>query len=164
MAEHCDPTAHLVPEMRKQMACVQRVDPVRFAKAVSRYLDWEAMAYWARPALERESELPNAVLRELQNRCPEFLEAEAAPWNWQRFMSWISDSHFNDAKREGWLDALLTRAHDHPRAIRTMEYADHCEETWGPRLPEPYPSFEEWRANADCFVEPPTVLPAGLNS
>lgn len=72
---------------------------------------------------------------------------------WQRFMCWISDHYFSDAKEEGWFDALLLRAGDHPRAIRTMEYADHWEGTWGPRLSEPYPPFEEWRANADAFVE-----------
>jgi hypothetical protein len=79
-------------------------------------------------------------------------------------MRWISEQYFSDAKKEGWFDALLVRAGDHPRAIRTREYADHCEETWGSRLPEPYPSFEEWRGNADAFVESPTVLPAGSNS
>jgi hypothetical protein len=67
-------------------------------------------------------------------------------------------------EREGWFDALLLCVHDHPRAIRTMEYADYCEETWGPRLPEPYPSFKECRRNADSFVESPTIPPAGLNS
>ena len=138
------------------MACVQRVDPTRFAEAISRYIDFEALAYWARPALGRGSELPKAVLEELQNRCPEFLKNEGPPYDWQRLITWISDHHFSDAKKEGWFDSLLSRAGDHPRAIRTIEYADHCEETWGPRLPEPYPSFEEWRANADSFVETPS--------
>jgi hypothetical protein len=86
-----------------------------------------------------------------------------APGVWQRFMLWISDHDFSDVKREGWLDALLLRAQDHPRAIRTMEYADYREETWGSRLPEPYPSFAEWRRNADSYVEPPKVLPSALN-
>lgn len=48
-------------------------------------------------------------------------------------------------KKEGCFEAILVRAGDHPRAIRTMEYADRCEEIWGSRLPERYPSFEEWR-------------------
>jgi hypothetical protein len=51
--KRCDPTAHLVPELRKRMASLRRVDPVRFAEATSRNIDWEALAYWARPALEK---------------------------------------------------------------------------------------------------------------
>lgn len=163
MAERCDPTAHLIPELRKRMAGIRSVDPACFAEAISRYIDWEALAYWVRPALERGSELPQPVLGELRERSPEVLEIELNWRDWQRFMSWISEHYFSDAEKEGWLDALLIRAHDHPRAIRTREYADHCEEMWGLRLPEPYPSFEEWRDSADSFVEPPTALSAGLN-
>jgi hypothetical protein len=163
MAERCDPTAHLVPELRKRMASIRSVDPVRFAEATSRYIDWEALAYWARPALERGSELPKAILDELQERSPEFLDTGPDRRDWRRFMSWISEHCFCDAKKEGWLDSLVLRAADHPRAIRTREYAHHCDEAWGSRLPDPYPSFQEWRGNADSFVEP-TVLPAGLNS
>ena len=100
--------------------------------------------------------MPKAVLAELQNRCPEFLKSGPSPHDWHGLMMWISDHYFTDAKKEGWFDALLVRAGDNPRAIRTIEYGDHCEETWGPRLPDPYPSFEEWRANADSFVEAPT--------
>ena len=164
MAERCDPTAHLVPDLRKRMAGIRNVDPVRFAEATSRYIDWEALAYWARPALERGSELPKAILDELQERSPEFLETGPHRRDWRRFMSWISEHCFCDAKKEGWLDGLVLRAADHPRAIRTREYAHHCDEAWSSRLPDPYPSFQEWRGNADSFVEPPTVLPAGLTS
>ena len=164
MAERCDSTAHLVPELRKRMAGIRRVDAVRFAEAISRYIDLEALAYWARPALQLGPELPKIVLDELQERCPKFLETEPHRRDWQRFMKWISECRFCDAKKEGWLDALLVRAADHPRAIRTVEYADYCEGAGGSRLPEPYPPFEEWRANADSFVESPTVLPAGFSS
>ncbi len=164
MAERCDPTAHLVPELRKRMACTKRVDPLRFAEAVSRYIDWESLGYWARPALEQRSELPKTVLHELQKRCAPFFGTNPVVRDWQHFMLWISDHYFSDARREGWFDALLLRVQDHPRAIRTMEYADYCEEMWGSQLPEPYPSFEEWRRNADAYVEPPKVLPSALNS
>lgn len=76
-------------------------------------------------------------------------------------MKWIPEHYFGDAKKEGWLDALLVCAGNHPRSIRTREYADHCAETWGSRLPEPYPPFGEWRADADSFVEPPAFGPSG---
>lgn len=162
MAERCDPTAHLVPDLRKRMAGIRRVNAVRFAEAVSRYLDWEALACWARPALERPSELPKTLQQELQKRCAPFLETDPVMRDWQSFMLWISHHYFSGAKKEGWFDALQLLVHDHSRAIRTMEYADYCEETWGSRLPEPYPSFVEWRRNADSYVES-RVLSSVLN-
>ena len=61
---------------------------------------------------------------------------------------------FQNAKAEGWFDAILIQVQSHPRAIRTMEYADHCDEMWGAHLPNPYPSFEDWRRDADAYVVP----------
>ena len=40
-------------------------------------------------------------------------------------MLWIGDHFFQDAKTEGWFDAILIQVRNHPRAIRTMEFADH---------------------------------------
>ena len=45
-------------------------------------------------------------------------------------MLWIADHFFQDAQTEGWFDAILIQVRSHPRAIRTMEYADHCDEVW----------------------------------
>jgi hypothetical protein len=69
-------------------------------------------------------------------------------------MFWIRDHAFQEAKTEGWYDAIVTSAGIHPRAIRTMEFADHCEEIWSGHLPVPYPSFESWRGDADRYVKP----------
>ena len=55
-AAHCDETAHLLPEVRKARTSAKLVAPDRLAEAVSRWIDWEAFAYWARPALELNSE------------------------------------------------------------------------------------------------------------
>jgi len=73
--------------------------------------------------------------------------------DWHSLMSWIADHYFQDAKAEGWFDAILVQARSHPRAIRTMEYADHCDELWSSELPTPYPSFEDWRRDADSYVD-----------
>ena len=89
MAEHCNLTAHPVPELRRRMVCIERLGPVRLAEAISRYIDFEALACGTRPALEWGSELPKAVLAELQHRCPEFLKNEPSPYDWQRLMTWI---------------------------------------------------------------------------
>ena len=161
-AAHCDDTAHLLPEARKARTSAKLVAPDRLAEAVSQWIDWEAFAYWARAALESRSGLPTEVAHELGRRCPAFLEANSSVWeqgslgrsqDWRSLMSWIADHYFQDAKTEGWFDAILVRARSHPRAIRTMEYADHCDELWTSELPDPYPSFEDWRRDADLYVD-----------
>jgi hypothetical protein len=172
VAAQCDDTANLLPDVRKARASTKLVAPVRLAEAVSRYIDWEAFAYWVRPAMELSEQLPAEVVRELEQRSPGFLERycktqKSEPSGvhpWPQLMSWIGDHFFAQAKAEGWFDAILIAAQNHPRAIRTMEYADHCDEIWGPQLPEPYPSFEDWRSNADSYVELPHVLPKAFGS
>jgi hypothetical protein len=156
MARQCDDTAHLVPGLQKAGAPVRLVAPERLADAVSRYIDWEAFACWVRAGLERGSPVPQEVARELRQRCPGFPGEHPDARDWQQLLSWIAGEYFEDAKSEGWFDAILLFAHRHPRAIRTMEYADHCDELRGPNLPVPYPSFDDWRREADAYVESET--------
>lgn len=162
MAANCDSTAHLLRYERKLSSSSKRVNPDHLADAVSRYIDWEAFAYWARPALERTSDLPAEVIRELRNRSSGCLEEaisgpdrefKSRSQSWDRLMSWIADHFFEDAQKGGWFDAVLIQVRNHPREIRTMEYAGHCDEIWQSQVPNPYPSFEEWRRNADAYVE-----------
>ena len=68
-------------------------------------------------------------------------------------MLWIGDHFFQDAKTEGWFDAILIQVRNHPRAIRTMEFADHCDELRGSELQSPYRVFEDWRREADSYVD-----------
>ena len=156
----CDESAHLLPEIREERECFKLVDPARLAEAVTRYIDWEALAYWARAALEQAS-LVEAVARELDARCPGFRDFNARertqdgdlPQHWHRLMFWVRDHFFQEAKTEGWYNAIVISAGIHPRAIRTMEFADHCDEIWREHLPMPYPSFETWRRHADQYVD-----------
>jgi hypothetical protein len=69
-------------------------------------------------------------------------------------MHWIGDHFFQDAKQEGWFDAVLIQKRIHPRSIRTMEFSDHCRQLWRHVLPSPYPAFDQWRRDADAYVEP----------
>ncbi len=159
-AQRCDETAFLLPAIRKQRECFKLVEPGRLAEAVARYIDWEAFGYWARPALEHKP-LVAEVARELDAKCPGFVESDAERAgtvahpsdNWNRLMRWINEHKFQDAKAEGWFDAILISARMHPRAIRTMECANHCDEVWEGELPVPYPSFENWRRDADRYVD-----------
>jgi hypothetical protein len=162
MAAQCDETAHLTAKERKARESAKLVAPDRLTEAATRYMDCEALAHWARHALERESEPPAEVVRELERRCPGYLEAElearfkeSRSGGWQHMMLWIADHFFQDAKTEGWFEAVLIQVRNHPRAIRTVEYADRCSEIWGAKLPCPYPAFEDWRRDADSFVEFP---------
>jgi hypothetical protein len=161
-AAQCDESAHLLPEIRKQRECFKLVDAARLAEAVSHYIDWEAFAYWARPALEQKHFLVDEVGRELDARCPGFTEFRAReragydaelPHEWERLMLWIRDHFFQKAMAEGWYDAIVISAGIHPRAIRTREYADHCDACWNDEVPIPYPSFETWRRDADRYAD-----------
>jgi hypothetical protein len=162
LASHCDETAHLTARERKARASAKLVHPDRLADAVARYMDCEALAFWARHALERGSDPPTEVVRELELRCPGYLEAQRKmrsqqsgddEEHWHRLMLWAGDHFFQDAKSEGWFDAILIRVREHPRAIRTMEFSDNCSEILSSELPRPYPSFEQWRREADSYVE-----------
>jgi hypothetical protein len=162
MAAQHDETAHLVPRERKARASAKVVAPDRLTEAASRYIDWEAFAYWVRPAMERYPQLPAKVTHELEHRCPGFLasnikprkqDSRGASQGYERLMLWIADHFFEDAKTEGWFDAVLLQARNHPRAIRTIEYSDHCSEIWGSQLPRSYPSFEQWRRDVDSYVD-----------
>ena len=160
LAAECDETACLLPEVRKERACFKLVDPARLSQAVQRLIDWEAFAYWARLALEGGRPLPGEVALQIHSRCPGFVEFNdrerqadrRIPQDWHRLMLWIGEHFFQDANAEGWYDAILMSARSHPRAIRTMEYSDHCDEIWS-ELPAPYPSFEGWRQDADRYVD-----------
>jgi hypothetical protein len=162
IAAQCDETAHLTARERKARASARLVHPHRLVEAVTRYVDYEALAYWARPALESRSEYPAEVVRELERRCPGYLKtwstarADGACGpvrDWEDLMLWIGDHFFEDAKAEGWFDAILLQVRSHSRAIRTMEFADHCSELWGLELPNPYTPFLCWRGDADSYVE-----------
>jgi hypothetical protein len=162
MASQCDDTAHLVPHERRARATSKLVDPDRLAAAASQYMDWEAFAYWARPALESSPQLPSEVRSELRSRCSGFLGlldsqhgqgGKASSQGWHQLMCWIGDNFFRHAKAEEWFEAILIQVQSHPRAIRTMEYADHCDQVWEVQLPTPYPSFKDWRRDADAYVE-----------
>ena len=160
-ASQCDETAYLLPAVRKQRECFKVVEPERLAQAVSNFIDCEALAYWSRPTLEAQGSLPSEVASELNSRCPGFLESSdkdrvaggRLSRDWDRLMQWIGEHFFDDARKQGWYDAILISARNHPRAIRAMEYSDHCDEIWISQLPVPYPSFEEWRRDADRYVD-----------
>jgi len=163
MASKCDETAHLLPRERKARSSLKHAHPERLSQAVSRYLDLEALSHWAQLASDHCSELPDEVVAELNHRYPGFLgtcsqdrkrDSGTLPAAFEQLLNWGIEHCFHDAKAEGWFDAVLLQAHNHARAIRTSEYAEHCRELWmSAKGPDPFPPFEQWRHDADCYIE-----------
>ena len=162
MALQCDGTAHLLARERTLRSSFKLVDPDRLSQAVSCYIDLEALSHWAQLASDHYPELPNEVVVELDHRYPGFLgagskggerESSTALASFEQLMNWGIEHYFQDAKAEGWFDAVLVQAQNHPRAIRTREYVEHCKECRGAKGRKPFPSFEQWRQDADSYIE-----------
>lgn len=152
-------------EKRRLLKLSRRVGPQTLRKAVERYVEWEVFAYWARTALEARSTLPASVEREVRQRCPGFLEAEAAaraanpkeelhcPFN--RMIKWIEDNEFADAQNRGWFDVLRYQARFHPRHIRIIDYWHDWEAGRAKQPAARHPSFIQWRDAADRYTFEP---------
>jgi hypothetical protein len=140
----------------------RRVSPRTLRQAVDRYIEWEALAYWARTALESDCPLPASVERELKRRCPGFLEADAAVravnpeeephFRFNRMIKWIEDHEFVSAKKRGWFDVLLYQARLHPRHVRVIDYWHDWEAGWTNEGSNRYPSFSQWQRSADSYT------------
>ncbi len=166
-------------KLQARWAAFNRVGSKCLEESLASYLEWEAFAYWcllpldhagevlgasdSPPSLEQfSSVLPPIVSAELKRRCPGFLEYEAQfcrkgapiyPGPWVRLMEWIKANFFATEKSKNWLDAVLIAAEHHPRGRRAVDYWMAWDEKWNRDDLAQYPSFEEWRAAADSFVD-----------
>jgi hypothetical protein len=154
-----------VQDMARQRAARQllRVDEHRFQKAQREYLAWEAFSLWVRAVVDVEGRTPAWMLDLLQKRCPGFLQDEKRTRKMSRtqtnfppldLLQWIHNRIFSDAKREGWLDALVFYAVRDPRSQRVWAYWEHCEREWKKKRPRSYPSSEEWSRAAEKWKVP----------
>jgi hypothetical protein len=149
-------------EKRHLIKLSRRVSPRTQRKAVDRYIEWEAFAYWARTALESGCPLPASVERELKRRCTGFLEADAdvraaspeeeAHCRFSRLIKWIEDHEFSNAKKRGWFDVLLYQARLHPRHARVIDYWHDWEAETEKHSSSEYPSFAQWKKAADSYT------------
>jgi hypothetical protein len=166
-SEQCDDEILDAFEMREDgrriIKAIRAIGPERLAEAVAQYIDWEAFTYWLRSLLEADTKFPETVAKEVQRRCPGFLERDEAlrstlsPDNytrrWKALVEWGENRFFVEARKEGWLDALVSYARAHPRSARTVDYwVFYWDEQWSARPLGIYPSFEEWRQAADDYV------------
>ena len=152
-------------EKRRLIKLSRRVGPRTLRKAVERYLEWEIFGYWVRTALESGCPLPASVEGAVRQRCPNFLEADAAAHaanpeeephcRFNRMIKWVEDHEFTDAKTRGWFDVLLHQARMHPRHARVIDYWHDWEARWTNEGSNRYPSFSQWQRSADSYTFEP---------
>jgi len=165
-SEHCSDRVldecDMAEERRRLIRLSRLISPRTLRKAVERYVGWEVFACWARTALEAAVPLPPSVEREIQRRCPGFLEADAVAHaanptkephcRISRLMKWIEDQEFAEVQKRGWFDVLRYQAHLHARHVRIVDYWHAWEADWTKRRPKRYPSFREWQRSADRYT------------
>jgi len=150
-------------EKRQIIKSCRVAGPERLAAAVAQYMEWEVFTYWLRSLLESDGKLPDAIAKELQRRCPGFLECDEELCNtpspedytrrWKALLEWGENRFFSTMRQEGWFDAVVYEARAHPRSVRTVDYwVFYWDEHWSSHPLEAYPSFQEWRRAADNFV------------
>jgi hypothetical protein len=132
------------------------------ARAVKRYLDWEALMLWLRPLLGTELALRRHVISELERRCPGISKFEGSGVReshlaklsiWRRVVKWGEDHCLSQAKEEGWLDSLREQVRSHPWHVRMRAYAAHLSQEWSRNRALPYPSFGQWEQAAEEYVK-----------
>jgi len=153
----------MTEDKRQIIKASRMVGPERLAAAVAQYMEWEAFTYWLRSPLESDTKFPDAVTKELQRRCPGFLESDEVlrstlspedyTRRWKALLEWGANRFFSKMRKEGWFDAVMYEARAHPRSVRTVDYwVFYWDEHWSSRPRKAYPSFQEWRRTADNFV------------
>jgi len=132
------------------------------AKAVEKYVDFEAFVYWLRPLFQAPKiQLPAHIALELRQECPALLEVVnthiSATYRdksrrWQHLFNWGKDHVLSHAKKDGWLDCVLRQAAIHPRHIRLVHYAAFwCKSRRG-NTALPYPYLRQWQSDAEGYV------------
>jgi len=165
-SQHCPDEAldeyGMREEKRHLIKLSQQVRPRAMRNAVARYLDWEVFAYWARTAIEADPPLPALVEREVNRRCPGFLEADAAAhaakpdeephFRFYRLLDWIGEHQFGQVEKQGWYEALLYQVELHARHTRVIDYWHDWESGRTKERSTRYPSFSQWRRSADRYA------------
>ena len=126
------------------------------AKAVEKFIDFEALVYWLRPLYKGTMvQLPPHVVLELRQKSPrllEFVHGETSDASWRRLFNWGKEEVLSHAKREGWLDNVFGQAGIHPRHVRLVDYARLWCMSRSENTASPHPPFGEWRRDAESYI------------
>lgn len=132
------------------------------AKAVQKFIAFEAVAYWLRPLFQAEKfQLPAHVALELEQECPGLLEfvnretssaCENKSRSWRRLFNWGRDNILVRANKEGWLDCVLRQVPIHPLHVRMVDYAELCCKSRQGNAALPYPYLRRWQRDMEGYV------------
>jgi hypothetical protein len=132
------------------------------AKAVARFIDFEAVVYWLRSLYGGPKvELPPHVALELRQKSPSLLEFvrretsgayEAKSTSWRRLLNWGKFHVLSHAKKEGWLDCILRQAGIHPRHVRLVDYSALWCKSRRLNTALPYPHLRQWQRDMEGYV------------
>ena len=127
---------------------------------VEKYVEWSTFSRWLEPFASVEDPLPKHVATELERRCPGFLHqgnsqvrahGHTGRQTGRKFMNWIEEHLFAEAKQQGILGTVRNQAKMHPLYARMARYSKlfnkGCRENLG------YPSFAQWRSRAESYIE-----------
>lgn len=118
---------------------------------IDRYIDWRAFVLWARAIVEAEGAIAADVNIALVERCPGFDPGEGLdrePEFWLRLCAWIDHNVFRQAEQEDWLMGLEYYACRDVRTEQLWLYWERCDEEWQKQRPAYYPTFDQWRSEA----------------
>ena len=132
------------------------------ARAVEKYLDFETFVHWLRPLFQTPKvQLPVHVALELKREYPglqEFVNtpifaAYRDPSRSGRLMfHWGEDHVMSHARKEGWIDFAFRQINIHPRHAHMECYARLWCKSRADNPASRYPSFGEWRRDAEGYV------------
>lgn len=144
----------------------QALDTVRedeqFNQLLHDYIEAEAFAFWARAIAESAGEIPAALSAAVDSRCPglqlamdERERTDLGMTLWRKALAWLEEHMLEASDTTAPIDAIRGAARAHLRAERIAAYWAECGSSWRRRVPDRYPTFEEWLQQADAFVVSP---------
>jgi hypothetical protein len=132
------------------------------AKAVEKFIDFEAVVYWLRPLFQTARvQLPAHVALQLGQESPGLLKFvskeisahyEDKSRSWRRLFNWGEEHVLSHAKTDGWLDCVLHQAAIHPRHERLVDYATLCSKSRRGNTAPPYPSLRQWQTDTKGYL------------
>ena len=138
-------------ERKELVKAARRAGRERLERAVETYLDLEAFACWLRPIWDARLPLPHHVHDEIKNHYPSLETCEQ--WNGDQMWHCLKSSHFQEAQSERWFDAVVYTAELHPRRVKVIDYFfSYWSGNWAKGKPVLYPSFEQWRHEAESYT------------
>ncbi|MFN7998441.1 MAG: hypothetical protein U0Q18_32770 [Bryobacteraceae bacterium] len=137
------------------LTAVKSLPVLEWTKHLTRYSDLIVFLLWMELMLEVQGRSSPAVESELRKRyCGFRLSSSSGPKDTVRALhEWVIDGDLGGAGKKSLVPALSFHVMYHPAYPAMRGYAQHCHSLWLNEQPDPLPSFEAWRADADGYFE-----------